>query len=371
MQPFFFFPRDRLFWFYHCGAVAFVTVTTLISMLFLGDPSGFNITSSLVWALPYSLVVLVFRYCYQKRKWYLLNIPRLMLLIVLYGTITGVLVVALVLLITIPMFWTELPKGQPNFDISLFIFRNLIGGSLNTQLFICSWIFIYANTINSKQKKLTEINNLRLQSSLREARLSNLSNQLNPHFLFNALNNIRFMVHENAQNAENMILALSDILRYSLASSELTKVTIGQEMEIIDRYISIVSIQLEDRLHFSKHISEHLHGYLLPPMVLQMLVENAIKHGIDNIEGGGQLQLQAFEQETALVFTVSNDLPALHTGNSANLTHHNTGLGLENIRQRLMLLYGNNASLLINQQNSSNARPQFVVTMTIPKEFAR
>lgn len=368
MQPFYFFPRDSLFWFYHCGAVAFVTITTLISMVFLGEPSGFNIVTSLVWALPYSLAVLFFRYSYQKRRWYLFNIPRLMLLIVLYGTIAGVFVVGLVLLITIPMFWHDLLSDNQNFDITGFVVRNLIGGSLNTQLFICSWIFIYANTINSKQKKLTEINNLRLQNSLREARLSNLANQLNPHFLFNALNNIRFMMHESTHNAENMILALSDILRYSLASSELTKVPVGQEMEIIDRYISIVSIQLEQRLRFSKQVPEHLSGYLLPPMVLQMLIENAIKHGIENIEGGGQLELKVVEQETDLVFSVSNDLPLLAAGAALD-GRENTGIGLENIRQRLLLLYGNKANLTIKQLNSTHTKPRFIATMTIPKEF--
>lgn len=374
MPALYFYPQDRQFWLYHSGAVIFVSGITLLSMLFLGDPSAFNNTVSLVWALPYSYAVLLFRFLYKQRQWQQRSIPTLIALILLYSSITGVMVMAAVLMMTLPFFWTTLTQDPANFDTGNFIFRNLIGGSLNTQLFICSWICIYAYIGNSRRTRATEINNLRLQHGLKEAQLSNLSNQLNPHFLFNALNNIRFMVHENSTQAENMIIALSDVLRYSLASSEHAKVSIGQELDIIDRYISIVSIQMEDRLHFSQNVAPVLQRYLLPPMMLQMLIENAIKHGVDTIEGGGRLDVTAAEHDSTLVFTISNDLQAdianQSTTGKANETT-NMGIGLENIRQRLLLLYGQQASLHISNHQSEHAVPQFVVTLTIPKELSR
>jgi len=324
--------------------------------------------------LPYSYAVLLFRFLYKQRQWQQRSIPTLIALILLYSSITGVMVVAAVLMMTLPFFWTTLTQDPANFDTSNFIFRNLIGGSLNTQLFICSWIFIYAYIGNSRRTRATELNNLRLQHSLKEAQLSNLSNQLNPHFLFNALNNIRFMVHENSKQAENMIIALSDVLRYSLASSEHAKVSIRQELDIIERYISIVSIQMEDRLHFSQNVAPDLQRYLLPPMMLQMLIENAIKHGVDTIEGGGRLDVTAAEHDATLVFTISNDLPAGTTNPSTNGNANETtnmGIGLENIRQRLLLLYGQQASLPISNHQSEHAVPQFVVTLIIPKERSR
>lgn len=372
-----FFPRDQQFWLYHSGATIFVVGITLISIFLLGDISGFNISFSLVWALPYTFAVLLFRFWYKKRQWHQLSTPKLIALVFVYGTITALLVVASAMLMTLPFYWTTLTQNKANFNAINFILGNLVGGSLNTQLFICSWIFIYANVTNARRSKATEISNLRLQNSLKEAQLSSLSNQLNPHFLFNALNNIRFMMHENAQQADNMIIALSDILRYSLASSEHTKVSLGQELEIIDRYISIVKSQMEERLHFSKDIAEALHAYLLPPMVLQMLIENAIKHGVDTIAGGGRLHLAADELESTLVFTISNDLPPEDAGRSAHLkagTTSGMGIGLENITQRLRLLYGNQASLNTCRRPVSDGASQFsqfsqfIVTLTIPKE---
>jgi len=386
MPALYFYPQDRQFWLYHSGAVIFVSGITLLSMLFLGDPSAFNNTVSLVWALPYSYAVLLFRFLYKQRQWQQRSIPTLIALILLYSSITGVMVMAAVLMMTLPFFWTTLTQDPANFDTSSFIFRNLIGGSLNTQLFICSWIFVYAYISNSRKTRATEINNLRLQHSLKEAQLSNLANQLNPHFLFNALNNIRFMMHENTTHAENMLIALSDILRYSLASSEHAKVTLSQELDIIGRYISIVSIQMEERLQYSQRVEATLQHYLLPPMMLQMLIENAIKHGVDNIAGGGRLDLTAEEHESTLVFTISNDFAAIRadsarttsTGETPGATIDattgattNMGIGLDNIRQRLLLLYGQQANLHITNQQTAGAVQQFVVTLTIPKERNR
>jgi LytS/YehU family sensor histidine kinase len=108
--------------------------------------------------------------------------------------------------------------------------------------------------------------------------------------------------------------------------------------------------------------------------MLQMLIENAIKHGVDTIEGGGRLDVTAAEHDATLVFTISNDLPA-HSANPSTTSKTNEttnmGIGLENIRQRLLLLYGQQASLYISNHQSERAVPQFVVTLTIPKEFNR
>jgi sensor histidine kinase YesM len=386
MPALYFYPRDRQFWLFHSGALLFVCGITLLSIFFLGDFSGFNIMASVVWALPYTYAVLLLRFIYKQRQWQQKSITALITMIILYSTVAGVLVVASVLLLTLPFFWTILSQSQAHFDTSSFIFRNLIGGSLNTQLFICSWIFVYAYISNSRRTRATEINNLRLQHSLKEAQLTNLANQLNPHFLFNALNNIRFMIHENTAHAENMLIALSDILRYSLASSEHAKVTLSQELDIIGRYISIVSIQMEARLQYSQRVEATLQHYLLPPMMLQMLIENAIKHGVDNIAGGGRLELTAEEHEATLVFTISNDFAAIradsaHTTSTSETpgatigatidTTTNMGIGLDNIRQRLLLLYGQQASLHITNQQTAGAMHQFVVTLTIPKERNR
>lgn len=200
---------------------------------------------------------------------------------------------------------------------------------------------------------------MRLQNSLKEAQISSLSNQLNPHFLFNSLNNIRFMMHENARHADNMIVALSEILRYSLESSKHDKVRLSQEIAIIERYIAIVKIQMEERLHFSMEIPDSLASCQLPPMVLQMLIENAIKHGLDQLPRGGSLRVQAEQEGAQLILRVVNDQPTNREEQDG------MGIGLHNIRQRLQLLYGDRASLSIVQDPA-----QFTVTIKIPKEIS-
>ncbi|HEY0589473.1 MAG TPA: histidine kinase, partial [Pseudoduganella sp.] len=201
--------------------------------------------------------------------------------------------------------------------------------------------------------------NLRLQDSLKEAQLNSLSGQLNPHFLFNSLNNLRFMIHEDAQRADAMVLALSDILRYSLESGRQAKVQLAREMEIIHRYIDVVRAQLEDRLRFTFHVPNELQACMVPPMLLQLLVENAIKHGIGNLRGGGSLQLQVGHQERQLVLQVRNDMPPAHLSANAG-----TGLGLANIERRLQLLYGGRATM-----QAGPAGGQFEVQVRLPKEY--
>jgi LytS/YehU family sensor histidine kinase len=116
-----------------------------------------------------------------------------------------------------------------------------------------------------------------------------LASQLNPYFLFNSLNNIRFMLHENASLADSNIVALSEILRYALESAQHTKVRLSRELDIVRRYVEIVRAQYEDRLRFTLHAEPAHEACLVPPMALHLLVENAVKHGLDHLRDGGLL----------------------------------------------------------------------------------
>jgi LytS/YehU family sensor histidine kinase len=193
---------------------------------------------------------------------------------------------------------------------------------------------------------------------LREAQLSSLANQVNPHFLFNALNNIRFMIHENPKYADRMITELSEMLRYSLESSKKDKVMLSEEIAMIEHFIDIVKIQLEERLQFSMAIPQSLYPYLVPPMMLQMLVENAIKHGLDNLRKGGRLHIAGREDKNDIVFDITNDSTTVH-----NKLQENMGIGLNNIEQRLKLLYSDQASLSVTKSEN-----EFSVLIRLPKE---
>ena len=358
-----FFPRNKQFWLYHSSSLFFTLVITMGSFYLYGSWSNKTFADTLAWILPYTIAVLCFRWLYRKRQWQDVSMSKLIPVVLLYGTIAGAVIAVLVLIMVLPFFWNGIVAehlvNKREFIPQIYLFRVIVGGTLQNQLFVCAWVFIYISVTSNRRLKETEVVTLRLQNSLKEAQISSLSNQLNPHFLFNSLNNIRFMIHENAQHADHMIVALSEILRYSLESSKHDKVRLSQEIAIIERYIGIVKIQMEDRLHFTMEIPDGIASCQLPPMVLQMLVENAIKHGLDQLHQGGTLRVQAKQEGAQLILTVANDQPA------DRKPQDGMGIGLQNIRQRLQLLYGDRASLSIEQDPA-----QFTVTITIPKEIS-
>ena len=368
----FFFPRDQLFWRFHGLAVIGIIAITLLTFHFWGDLSLSNIITNVIWCLPYSAAVLGFRYLYKSRAWHQLPMVKLIPLVIAYGSVTALLVVARVSLISTLVFWVASGSNHSESGSAGLSMRMLIGGALQAQLFICIWIFIYTSVTSARRIKDSELYNLRLQNTLKEAQLSSLSNQLNPHFLFNALNNIRFMMHENTQHADDMVVALSDILRYSLASSTRDKVSLQEELDIIERYLAIMKIQMEDRLQIQMNIDPKFHSYLLPPMILQMLIENAIKHGIDQIAQGGMLSMTVTDQADQLLFEIRNDLAANKDGLGSDLAKQGhvatLGIGLENIRKRLDLLYGTKAQMHAFSQELTPMNTQFVVRLQLPKE---
>ena len=140
-------------------------------------------------------------------------------------------------------------------------------------------IYYYLNTIKLRQAQL--------QTSLKESQLNTLKGQINPHFMFNSLNNIRGLMLEDVDKARSMLTSLSETLRYSLTKNDLSSIALEDELEMVENYIEISKIQFEDRLSFESHIDEESLTKQIPPMIIQMLIENAIKHGISNIKSGG------------------------------------------------------------------------------------
>ena len=319
-----------------------------------------NFMGGLLWLPLFTLAILYYRYLYKKHQWHELNTAKNILVVTGYS-LTGSLIVTLIMLTSIiPFFWGDIENAVTKHatTASTIITQMFIGNWLQTQLFIGGWIFVYISITTKQRIKETEVTNLRLQNSLKEAQLANLTNQLNPHFLFNTLNNIKFTVRKAPLKAEKMITDLSDILRYSLESSRDEKVQLFEELEIVNRYISIIKFHMEERLDFETIIPENLSSNLIPPMILQILIENSIKHGIENLRHGGKIQLIAKTTPTHIVFNITNNVPHTDIPKTQNI-----GIGLRNIEQRLKLLYGANASVITHQQAQ-----QFIVTLTLPRE---
>lgn len=358
----YFFPRDKTFWIYHGSVLLVLSLVQTIIIALWRDAVMFNVVAGLLWLPLFTLAVLYYRYLYIKLQWNQAATSKNILTIIVYSTFTGFLVTIVMLGTTFPFFWDEVKQHDAivKQQATLFeiVIQHIIGNGLQTQIFIGGWIFIYISITTRQRIKETELTNLRLQNSLKEAQLFNLNNQLNPHFLFNAINNIRFTIYENQEKADRMLTGLADILRYSLESSRHTKGRLEQELEIVEKYIDIIKIQMEQRLTFKMDIPTNLTSYLIPPMLLQLLIENAIKHGIDNLRAGGIVGLKAVQYQQQLNFQISNSTP-----NYSEQSNHALGIGFKNIKQRLALLYGEQASFEAVQRES-----EFTVNISIPCE---
>ncbi len=212
------------------------------------------------------------------------------------------------------------------------------------------WSVLYFAAIFLKNYEREEVKNLRLASSMAEVELSNLRSQLNPHFMFNALNSIRALVDENPEQAKVSITRLSRILRGSLLAGKQNLVPLREEAMLTSDYLSLEKIRYEERLNYSVDIAPDTENIGVPPVLLQTLAENAVKHGISDLPKGGAIKISSALKEIKnkpanLILTVTN------TGNyrpAGQRKLNGASVGIENSRRRLNLLFGEDARLEIS-----------------------
>ena len=183
---------------------------------------------------------------------------------------------------------------------------------------------------------------LKLEALIKSLELKTIKSHINPHFIFNALNSIRALIDEDPTRARQAVTALSNILRSSMFSDQQETITLEKEMNIVKDYLDLELIRFEDRLKLTYEIEEETLDDAVPPMMLQMLVENAIKHGIGKSVGPGEIIISAIEKEEKLILKVVN------TGN-LQATPIQEGFGLQSTTSRLNLIFGSKASFSIHQ----------------------
>lgn len=183
-----------------------------------------------------------------------------------------------------------------------------------------------------------------LLKSLHDSELDRLRKQLNPHFLFNALNGIRALVLTEPQQSREAIGQLSDLLRLSLKTKLNENIHLSEEMEILENYLSIEKIRFQDRLTVEIDIPNDLKNYRVLPFCLQILAENAIKHGIGKQKRGGVIKISAEKNNTDLILKVMN-IGSLNQ--EPDFLAEGAGIGLENLAKRLKINFGEKASFKI------------------------
>jgi histidine kinase/histidine kinase/DNA gyrase B/HSP90-like ATPase len=199
-----------------------------------------------------------------------------------------------------------------------------------------------------------------LKRQVVEARMAAMQAQIEPHFLFNTLASIDHLIEVDPPRASKMQKNLISLLRASMPALREGASTLGRELAVVRPYLEILKVRMEDRLQTEVNVSEGLHSAEFPPMMLQSLVENAIKHGLEPKPEGGALQVSAEIAHGKLVVAVADT--GVGFGRAATA---GTGVGLENIRERLKLLFGNAAELRIAENQPTGTRVTIVVPYRI------
>jgi len=206
----------------------------------------------------------------------------------------------------------------------------------------------YHQTIREREREAA-----RLEVDLAEAKLSTLENRLRPHFLFNTLNAVAALVREDPAAAESMIGQLSDLLRASLRTDARTEVRLEDELHLVRQYLAIQQARFQDRLQISVEISEAARAAYVPQLILQPLVENAIRHGIAPRESGGSVWVFADRPDGRLRLTVEDD--GVGIGNSPPASAGG-GIGLTGLRSRLAHIYGPNQRVDVMDRKPAGTR---------------
>lgn len=212
--------------------------------------------------------------------------------------------------------------------------------------------FAYHYVVKSNKEILDKA---RLESMVKELELKTIKAHINPHFIFNALNSIRYLVDENPGQARYAITELSKLLRSSMHAENISTTRLRSEIEIVQSYLELEKIRFEERLEVRWALAPIAYDYQVPPMMLQTLVENSIKHGISHQIEGGIIEITATVQDNYLYLRIEN------TGKLLGMAK-NDSFGLKSTRNRLQLLFGDQASFSIQESDHNTV----IVDIKIP-----
>jgi len=237
-----------------------------------------------------------------------------------------------------------------------------VSGVMGSFYILLCWSGLYFGIKYYQQLQEQMQQTLKATAAAHQAQLKMLRYQLNPHFLFNTLNAISTLILDGANDTANKAVSrLSDFLRYTLDNDPMSRVTLGSELGAIDLYLEIEKVRFGDRLVIERTIESPAEKALVPSLILQPLIENAIKYAISPCEDGGTLRISARVQRGMLVMQLSDTGPGLGNGKS---DHKSSGVGLKNTRERLQQLYGDDQAFTLAPNEPSG----LTITINLPFE---
>ncbi len=339
--------KNKLYWIFQIGGWSLYFANEIfVYSLEYGYESQLviNAFANIIIAI---LLTHIFRYIIKKYNWISLSLPRLAIRVAFGIFIMTDILVAL----NLPLDATitgNLLTEKPIWAIEYFI-------TLAKPLLIWSLIYIFYNYSEEKGQK--EIEQMKLKSSIKETEAKVLKAQMNPHFMFNALNSIRALVLEDPNKAQQGITQLSNILRSSLIADRRTTISLKEELRTVEDYLALEKVRYEERLQTKWNIDDNTLGIQVPPMMLQTLVENAIKHGVQKAINWGFIDISTTLIDEKLYIKIRNTGQLFSTESDSE----SGGFGLKNTAQRLDILYGNEASFKIYQENNLTVCAEIVI----------
>ncbi|MBS1946688.1 MAG: histidine kinase [Bacteroidetes bacterium] len=350
-------PKSNTKYYWWCQVGGWGSIALI--MIFVSSISDQKVPAKLL-AQQLGLIVLsgifvthLFRLAIRKFNWLMLPIEKAFPKLII-GVLVVCTVEALIRIGIVSFFNLSISKQKFNFPQRLF------ASTLENGFFIIPWTLIYYFYHYIEKSRKQQLDTLKLESLVKALELKTIKSHINPHFIFNALNSIRALIDENPSRARTAITELSNILRSSMQAEKLETVTFEKELNIVKDYLALEHIRFEDRLQIEYEIDEETLNQPIPPMMLQTLVENAIKHGISKQLKGGQVKIISdFKgQYHELVIQNSGRLNGTLTAD---------GFGLESTRNRLQLVFGPKASFDIREVGSSMVE----AVVIIPAEGAK
>jgi len=340
--------KNKLYWsFQIIGWSFYVLINSVAANLSVSSSLGFRqFVPLLTEAIFFFIATHFYRYVIKKRDWITLPMialtPRVLISTVIIG---------------FPIYFIRIGVSYllDMYNPELLGIIPVFGNAIPNALIIFIWSLFYFIYQYFERYNLS----LKHEAAFRQMELDNLKSQLNPHFIFNSLNSIRALVDENPDKSKLSITQLSNIMRKSLDTDQSRLISFKQELETVKDYLSLEDVRYEERLHTSIDIDRSSYQFNVPPMMIQTLVENGIKHGVSKLKEGGELQLKTEVRHENLNIEIRN---------SGQYTPGNTGkkvggLGIKNTLQRLKLIYGESATFSIENESDSNV----LTKITIPQ----
>jgi sensor histidine kinase YesM len=324
----------------------YVIIISILIAVFISliNNSKFSFLISLIMSLSYgtpmcTLVILLSK-LFKPKVDNRLSIAFVMISSVVGGAIIGLQIGPFI----IRRFFSIKIPALSGFSFPEFIFALVLGGIVV--------YFFYSNGQLKAVKEAAEnerVSRLASEKAVIESSLRLLQAQIEPHFLFNTLSNIISLIDTEPAKGKSMLMDLTRYLRTSLSRTLPETTTLGQEIEAIRAYLNIQKIRLGDRLNLTIDVPEGLAQRPFPPMLLQPLVENAVKHGLEPKVEGGEITITVAEEGESIRLEVAD------TG-LGFVSFNDTGVGIANVRERIKLIYGEKGRLILEANKPSGVR---------------